>query len=94
MEEKIDLRQELKDNVLARLRRIEGQARGIQKMVEEGRDCRDVVLQLAAVKSAVVQTAMTILSHEMASCIAREMAKGSEADEALKEFMEVFKKFS
>ena len=39
--------------VLLRLRRIEGQIRGIQRMVEDNRDCRDVVVQLAAVKAAV-----------------------------------------
>lgn len=93
-QEREGFRQELKSDILARLRRIEGQARGIQKMIEEERDCREVVLQLAAVKSAVVQAAMTILSNEMASCIARETAKGSNAEEALGQFMEVFKKFS
>lgn len=87
-------RRKLKENIQARLRRVEGQARGIQKMIDEDRDCREIVLQLAAVKSAVVQTAMTILSHEMASCIARETAKGVQVDVALEEFMEVFKKFS
>lgn len=85
---------EFKAEISARLRKIEGQTRGIQKMVEEDRSCRDVMLQLAAVKSAVVQVAMTILSNEMASCIARETAKGADPEEALGEFMDVFKKFS
>lgn len=40
-------------NIVGRLQRIEGQARGIQKMVEEGRDCVDVMNQIAAVKAAV-----------------------------------------
>jgi CsoR family transcriptional regulator, copper-sensing transcriptional repressor len=43
----------VKNDVVARLRRIEGQVRGVQKMVEENRDCRDVVLQLAAVKASI-----------------------------------------
>ena len=42
-----------KKDLQDRLRRIEGQVRGIQRMVEEQRDCRDVVVQLAAVKAAV-----------------------------------------
>lgn len=85
---------ELQVEVTARLRRVEGQVRGIQRMVEEERPCREVILQLAAVKSAVVQTAMTILSREMATCVARETAKGQDQATALNEFMELFKKFS
>ena len=45
--------EESQSEVLLRLRRIEGQVRGIQRMVAENRDCRDVVMQLAAVKAAV-----------------------------------------
>ena len=44
---------ETQAEVLLRLRRIEGQVRGIQRMVEENRDCRDVVVQLAAVKASI-----------------------------------------
>lgn len=88
------LQAEIKGGIVTRLRRIEGQTRGIQRMIEEGRPCREVLLQLAAVKSAVVQTAMTILSNEMAGCVRNEIAKGINADEAMAEFMEVFKKFS
>jgi DNA-binding FrmR family transcriptional regulator len=41
-----------RDDLLARLKRIEGQARGIQKMLEEGRDCTDILNQVAAIKAA------------------------------------------
>lgn len=44
---------ELRGDVLVRLKRIEGQVRGIQRMIEDCRDCRDVVTQLSAVKAAV-----------------------------------------
>ncbi|MGQ9549934.1 MAG: metal-sensitive transcriptional regulator [Roseiflexus sp.] len=44
---------ELRHDVLVRLRRIEGQVRGIQRMIEECRDCQEIVTQLAAVKAAV-----------------------------------------
>ena len=43
----------VRDDVLARLRRIEGQVRGIQRMVAERRDCREIIVQLAAVKAAI-----------------------------------------
>ena len=43
---------EIKDNLLKRLRRIEGQARGVQRMIEEERSCQEIMMQLAALKSS------------------------------------------
>jgi CsoR family transcriptional regulator, copper-sensing transcriptional repressor len=63
--------------VLLRLRRIEGQVRGIQRMVEENRDCRDVVVQLAAVKAAVAS-----LNTLVAETYARECLCGSDQVDA------------
>lgn len=56
---------EERDEIVARLKRIEGQAKGIQRMVEEGRDCIDVINQIAAVKAAV-----NALSGEMLEAFA------------------------
>jgi DNA-binding FrmR family transcriptional regulator len=65
-------------DVLLRLRRIEGQVRGIQRMVEENRDCRDVVVQLAAVKAAVAS-----LNTLVAETYAREcLCAGEQVDAA------------
>jgi DNA-binding FrmR family transcriptional regulator len=61
--------------VLLRLRRIEGQVRGIQRMVEENRDCRDVVVQLAAVKAAVAS-----LNTLVAETYARDCLCAGEVD--------------
>jgi CsoR family transcriptional regulator, copper-sensing transcriptional repressor len=63
--------------VLLRLRRIEGQVRGIQRMVEENRDCRDVVVQLAAVKAAVAS-----LNTLVAETYARDCLCGGESIDA------------
>jgi DNA-binding FrmR family transcriptional regulator len=52
-------------DLIDRLKRIEGQAKGIQRMIDEGRDCVDVMNQVAAVKAAV-----TALSGEMLECFA------------------------
>lgn len=49
------------DDVLLRLRRIEGQVRGVQRMVEEGRDCREIVTQVAAIKSALSSVNSVVL---------------------------------
>jgi DNA-binding FrmR family transcriptional regulator len=93
-EEGWGLSENTKDNLLKRLRRIEGQTRGVQRMIEEDRSCQEVMMQLAALKSAVVQVAMTMLSNQMGSCLKQELSKGGDPDTALAKFMEVFKKFS
>ena len=84
---------EIKDDLNKRLRRIEGQVRGLQRMIEEDRPCQEVVYQVAAVKAAVVQVAMTILSNQLASCLTEEVAKGGNPETAIKQFTDVFKKF-
>jgi DNA-binding FrmR family transcriptional regulator len=55
--------------VLLRLRRIEGQVRGIQRMVEENRNCRDVVVQLAAVKAAVASLNTLVAETYARDCL-------------------------
>ncbi|MGE5551635.1 MAG: metal-sensitive transcriptional regulator [Bacteroidota bacterium] len=89
-----DFQTEVREEILARLRRAEGQLRGIQKMIADGRACQEVLIQLAAVKAAVVQAAMTILSTQLAHCVQEEGPAGKGDREALARFMEVFKKFS
>lgn len=59
-------------NVLSRLRRIEGQIRGIQKMVEEGQDCEQILIQVKAAQSALRATSGLILKGSLARCYARE----------------------
>ena len=56
-------------DVLLRLRRIEGQVRGIQRMVEENRDCRDVVVQLAAIKASVASLNTLVAETYAQECL-------------------------
>ncbi|MEK4629026.1 MAG: metal-sensitive transcriptional regulator [Solibacillus sp.] len=60
----------------SRLKRIEGQMRGILRMMEEGQDCKDVITQLSAVRSGVDRTIGVIVSENLVSCV-RE-AEGDE----------------
>ena len=55
-----------------RLRRIEGQVRGVQRMIDENRDCREILQQLAAVRSAIQQTSLTLLRCYAAQCFDSE----------------------
>jgi len=54
--------------VVKRLKRIEGQIRGIQKMVNEGRECESIITQLAAVRSAIDSTGAIVLNNYMKLC--------------------------
>lgn len=60
---------ERRQEVLLRLRRIEGQVRGVQRMVEEGRDCREIVTQVAAVKSALASVNSQVLQCYASGCL-------------------------
>ena len=64
--------QESKEKLIKRLRRIEGQLRGVQKMLDEERDCREVMQQLSAVSSAVRSTSRSFFEDYAALCL-REM---------------------
>ena len=59
-----------KDELLKRLRRIEGQTRGLQKMVEEDRWCPDILQQIAAVRAALDKVALGLASGHVQHCMA------------------------
>jgi DNA-binding FrmR family transcriptional regulator len=92
--ETICLKPEIKEEILARLRRAEGQLRGIQKMMEEDRSCQDLVIQLAAVKAAIAQIALAVLSHQMVHCLTTELENGRPVELVTERFVEIFKKLS
>ena len=81
---------------LGRLRRIEGQVQGIQRMVEEDKSCVDILLQLAAVQGAVEQVQKLLLGQHLESCIAEAVRSGSSRDRQRKmdELLDVFSRFS
>jgi DNA-binding FrmR family transcriptional regulator len=63
-----ELEQEVQ-SLLARLRRIEGQIRGIQRMLEEDRVCEDIVTQLMAARSSLDQVGVRLLDHHVERCL-------------------------
>jgi DNA-binding FrmR family transcriptional regulator len=70
---------EHKDNVLARLNRIEGQVRGVRGMVEREEYCIDILTQIAAVNSALKKTAVLLLDDHIRHCV---VESGDMVDEA------------
>jgi DNA-binding FrmR family transcriptional regulator len=87
---------ETKTKALGRLRRIEGQVQGIQRMVEEEKYCVDILLQLTAVEGAVEQVQRLLLGRHIESCVADAIRSGSTRDRQRKvdELLEVFSRFS
>ncbi|MDT4910945.1 MAG: CsoR family transcriptional regulator, copper-sensing transcriptional repressor [Pseudonocardiales bacterium] len=75
-----------KDDYLKRLRRIEGQVRGIAKMVDEDKYCIDVLTQVSAATKALQSVALGLLEEHMATCVVdAARAGGPEADAKVRE---------
>lgn len=68
-----------------RLRRLEGQVRGVIKMMDEGKHCKDVVTQLSAVRSAVDRAIGLIVAKNLESCIQNSKEDGMNTEEAIQE---------
>lgn len=77
-----------REDLVVRLRRAEGQLRGVQRMLGEGAECRQVLTQLAAVKAAVDQVGLQLLSERLRSCIAGDEADcAAEFEQAMATFL-------
>lgn len=75
-----------KENYAKRLRRIEGQVRGIARMIDEDKYCIDVLTQISAVNSALQSVALGLLEEHLGHCVIRAAAEGgAEAQEKLAE---------
>ncbi|HLS09442.1 metal-sensitive transcriptional regulator [Lentibacillus sp.] len=72
-------------DVKNRVKRIEGQVRGLMKMMEEEKECRDVVTQMTAVRNALDRTAALIVSQNLAECIRDEKQEGESSEDLVKE---------
>jgi CsoR family transcriptional regulator, copper-sensing transcriptional repressor len=85
-----------KDKLLKRLARIEGQVRGISRMIEEDRYCIDVLTQLGAVDTALEAVAIKVLEDHVQHCVAAALASGDEADANVKaaELLEAVQRFA
>jgi CsoR family transcriptional regulator, copper-sensing transcriptional repressor len=78
-----------KDAYLRRLRRIEGQARGLQKMVEDEKYCIDILTQVSAMTSALQSVALGLLEEHLSHCVVSAAQQGGpEADRKVKEASE------
>ncbi|MEW6662412.1 MAG: metal-sensitive transcriptional regulator [Bacillota bacterium] len=86
---KMDLGKEEKNKIMNRLKRIEGQARGIQRMLEEGQDCQQVIIQLKALRSAVQNASKALMASYLECYLDEQVKKGMPAKKALEKAMEM-----
>jgi DNA-binding FrmR family transcriptional regulator len=85
-----------KDALIRRLHRIEGQVRGIERMVEDDRYCIDVLTQISAVTTALESVAFVILDDHVNHCVAGALASGDPAavEEKSRELLDAVHRFS
>ena len=85
------MQKDIKASVKKRLGRIEGQVRGLSKMVEEDRYCIDIVTQISAVRAALRRVEEEVLRDHVAHCVEHAIASGNKTDQRQKiaELMEV-----
>jgi CsoR family transcriptional regulator, copper-sensing transcriptional repressor len=85
-----------KEALVRRLHRIEGQVRGIERMVEDNRYCIDVLTQISAVNTALESLAFQILDEHVKHCVAGALTSGDEADAQAKteELLEAVQRFA
>ncbi|ADG05092.1 cytoplasmic protein [Kyrpidia spormannii] len=83
---------EYTDAMKNRLKRIEGQVRGIMGMMEKEQSCRDVVTQLSAVRAAIDRLIVYVIGSNMEMCIRDEVENGRPADQVIQEAIELLMK--
>jgi DNA-binding FrmR family transcriptional regulator len=77
--------------VTRRLKRVEGQIRGISRMVEEGKPCEEVLVQVAAARAALDQVGIHIISHRMRECLQEQ---GLSSEESVRRAIDMFVRYS
>jgi DNA-binding FrmR family transcriptional regulator len=90
----LDTETEMK--IANRLRRAEGQVAGVRRMVEEGKYCVDILIQLSAAQSALAQAGKVVLANHMATCVKDTFKSGDEVEREQKiaELMDVFVRYA
>ena len=85
-----------KEALVRRLHRIEGQVRGIERMVEDDRYCIDILTQISAVSTALESVALEILDDHVSHCVAGALSSGepAEVEEKTTELLEAVRRFA
>lgn len=82
---------EEKRKIINHLSRIEGQIKGVKKMVEDDKYCNDILIQLAAIDKSIKSLSRTVLNRHMQTCVLEQIKDGNE--EVISEVIELLKRF-
>ncbi|SFM12001.1 metal-sensitive transcriptional regulator [Salibacterium qingdaonense] len=75
-----------------RLKRVEGQVRGVQKMMDESKDCKEVVYQMSAARTALDRAMAQIVAENLEECIREQMEEGGDTSQYVQEAIELLGK--
>lgn len=84
------MRQDIKSKAIRRLKIVEGQIRGLQKMVEDEKYCIDIITQTSAVKQSLSSVEDVLMENHLGHCVHHQMSSG-QADKAKSEVLKVYK---
>ncbi|KMT21280.1 metal-sensitive transcriptional regulator [Clostridium cylindrosporum] len=82
-----------KKNIITRLRRIEGQVKGIQRMIENDEDCTEVLVQIAAVRAAINKVGGVVLENYSKNCILK-VAENKDAEDEMNKLIDTIVRFT
>lgn len=77
------------DKVKNRLKRVEGQVRGILRMMEEEKSCKDVITQLSAARTALDRSIAVIVAENLTQCVQENLKEGKQSDEDVQEAIDL-----
>ncbi|SFP91063.1 metal-sensitive transcriptional regulator [Salibacterium halotolerans] len=83
---------EYSEEMKNRLKRAEGQIRGVQKMMDESKDCKDVVYQMSAARTALDRAMANIVAENLEECIREQIENGGDTSEYVQEAIELLSK--
>jgi DNA-binding FrmR family transcriptional regulator len=76
---------EYTDQMKNRVKRVEGQVKAIVRMMEEGKDCKDLVIQMSAARNALDRTIGVVVSTNLEQCVREQIEKGEDTDTFIQE---------
>lgn len=82
-----------KEKIKTRLRKIEGQIRGLERMVDEDRYCVDILIQIAAVQAALKKVGLNLLERHVKTCVRHSIQSG-QGEEMIEELMQVIQQYA
>ncbi|MGI6065429.1 MAG: metal-sensitive transcriptional regulator [Bacillota bacterium] len=81
------------ENIIQRLKKIEGQVKGIQRMIEDGKRCTDILVQIAAIRAAINKVGVIVFENHTRECL-KTAIKENKEDETIEKLIHIMAKFT